>query len=148
MKGVLEAATKSIWTEIRDLALKKGTETLVAEGIKSVIEVVKRRHIRRDEYDFAEWKKAQSKQDKATPDEKAADEEATPDKAESDEPGNGPVIAEYAEAIRAAGGEAELFEYPGSVHAFYNDARPEVFQPDHAALAWDRTLAFLRARLG
>ena len=69
-------------------------------------------------------------------------------KAESDEPGNGPVIAEYAEAIRAAGGEAELFEYPGSVHAFYNDARPEVFQPDHAALAWDRTLAFLRARLG
>ena len=69
-------------------------------------------------------------------------------KAESDEPGNGPVIAEYAAAILAAGGDAELFEYPGSVHAFYNDARPEVFQPDHAALAWDRTLAFLRARIG
>lgn len=69
-------------------------------------------------------------------------------KAESDEPGNGPVIAEYAAAIRAAGGEAELFEYPGSVHAFYNDARPEVFQPDHAALAWERTIDVLRARLG
>jgi carboxymethylenebutenolidase len=69
-------------------------------------------------------------------------------KAESDEPGNGPVIAEYAVAIQAAGGEAELFEYPGSVHAFYNDARTEVFQPDHAALAWDRTLEFLRARIG
>lgn len=69
-------------------------------------------------------------------------------KAESDEPGNGPVIAEYAAAIRAAGGEAELFEYPGSVHAFYNDARPEVFQPDNAALAWDRTIDVLRARLG
>jgi carboxymethylenebutenolidase len=69
-------------------------------------------------------------------------------KAESDEPGNGPVIAEYAAAIAASGGEIELFEYPGSVHAFYNDARPEVFQPDNAAVAWDRTLAFLHARLG
>lgn len=69
-------------------------------------------------------------------------------KAESDEPGNGPVIAEYAAAIRAAGGEADLFEYPGSVHAFYNDARPEVFQPDNAALAWGRTIDVLRARLG
>lgn len=88
MKGVLEAATKSIWTEIRDLALKKGTETLVAEGIKSVIEIAKRRHIRRDEYDFAEWKKAQAKQAKAddpkADDEKPADEEAA-EKPESDD---------------------------------------------------------------
>ena len=27
----------------------------------------------------------------------------------------------------------EIFDYPDSVHAFYNDARPEVFQPDNAA---------------
>jgi carboxymethylenebutenolidase len=65
-------------------------------------------------------------------------------KAESDEPGNGPAIAAYAEAITAAGGSIELFEYPGSVHAFFNDDRPEVFQADHAALAWQRTLDFLR----
>lgn len=64
-------------------------------------------------------------------------------KAESDEPGNGPIIAEYAEAIIAAGGSVELFEYAGSVHAFFNDERPEVFQADHAALAWQRTLDFL-----
>ena len=32
-------------------------------------------------------------------------------KAESDEPGNGPAIAEYAAAIAAAGGQVEVFEY-------------------------------------
>jgi len=63
MKDILEAAGKSLWKEMRDLALKKGTETLVAEGIKSLVEVVKRRRIRRDEYDFAEWKKAQNPPD-------------------------------------------------------------------------------------
>lgn len=65
-------------------------------------------------------------------------------KALSDEPGNGPVIAEYAAAIEAAGGEVDLFEYPDSVHAFFNDARPEVYQEDNAALAWERTLRLFR----
>lgn len=69
-------------------------------------------------------------------------------KAESDEPGNGPVIAEYAEAISRAGGSVELFEYAGSVHAFFNDDRPEVYQADHAALAWQRTLEFLKRCAG
>ena len=65
-------------------------------------------------------------------------------KAESDEPGNGPAIAEYAAAIAAAGGEVEVFEYPGSVHAFYNDARPEVYQAANATFAWERTLQLFR----
>ncbi len=69
-------------------------------------------------------------------------------KAESDEPGTGPVIAEYAAAISAAGGVVQIFDYPGSVHAFFNDDRPEVYQPANADLAWERTAAFLRDRLG
>ena len=69
-------------------------------------------------------------------------------KALSDEPGNGPVIGRYAEAIAAAGGSVEIFDYPDSVHAFYNDARPEVFQPANAALAWERTLAAFRGCTG
>lgn len=64
--------------------------------------------------------------------------------AESDESWAGPRIAAYAEAIRAAGGSAEVHRYPGSVHAFFNDDRPEVFQPEHAGLAWQRTLDALR----
>lgn len=69
-------------------------------------------------------------------------------KAESDEPGTGASIAAYAEAITAAGGEVTIYDYPGSVHAFFNDARPEVFQADNAELAWERTLAALRAITG
>lgn len=73
-----------------------------------------------------------------------AGKRAVINKAESDEPGNGPAIARYADAIIEAGGSVKVFDYPGSVHAFFNDARPDVFQPDNAALAWQRTLSALR----
>ena len=66
-------------------------------------------------------------------------------KAESDEGWAGPRIAEYADAIAAAGGNVTIHDYPGSVHAFFNDDRPEVFQERNADTAWKRSLAFLRA---
>lgn len=65
-------------------------------------------------------------------------------KAESDEGWAGPRIAEYADAIAAAGGHVTIHDYPGSVHAFFNDDRPEVFQEWNAQSAWNRSLAFLR----
>ena len=65
-------------------------------------------------------------------------------KAESDEEWAGPAIAQYAEAITEAGGVVQVVDYPGSVHAFFNDARPEVYQAEHAQSAWSSTLAFLR----
>lgn len=68
-------------------------------------------------------------------------------KAESDEEHAGPRIAEYADAIRRAGGEVSIFDYPGSQHAFFNDERPEVFDAQHAAAAWQRSIEFLDARL-
>jgi len=68
-------------------------------------------------------------------------------KAESDEPHAGPRIAEYADAIRTAGGEISIFDYPGSEHAFFNDDRPEVFHAEHAQVAWQRSIDFLDARL-
>lgn len=69
-------------------------------------------------------------------------------KALSDEPGTGPVIAEYAAAIEAAGGDVQVIDYPDSVHAFFNDDRPEVYQRANAERAWERTLEFFRERLG
>lgn len=68
-------------------------------------------------------------------------------KAESDEGHAGPRIAEYVGAIRAAGGEVSVFDYPGSQHAFFNDDRPEVYSAEHAALAWQRSVEFLASRL-
>jgi carboxymethylenebutenolidase len=74
-----------------------------------------------------------------------ADKSAMVHKAESDEEGTGAAIAQYAEAIAANGGSVEIFDYPHSVHAFFNDARPEVYQAENARLAWERTIAFFHA---
>jgi carboxymethylenebutenolidase len=50
------------------------------------------------------------------------------------------------EAITAAGGSMELHVYEAD-HAFVNDTRPEVHDPESARLAWERSVAFLRAHL-
>lgn len=68
-------------------------------------------------------------------------------KAESDERAHGLAIAEYVSAISSHGGNATVIDYPGSVHAFFNDDRPEVFQQKNADIAWSTTLAFLGGRL-
>jgi carboxymethylenebutenolidase len=52
------------------------------------------------------------------------------------------------QAIEEAGGTVEVFDYPGTDHAFFNDDRPEVHDAQASGLAWDRTVAFLHERLG
>jgi carboxymethylenebutenolidase len=59
----------------------------------------------------------------------------------------GAGIVAAAEAIEAAGGEVSAYEYPGTDHAFFNDTRPEVYNPEQAAVAWQRTLDFLAERI-
>ena len=60
-----------------------------------------------------------------------------------------PVEVAYAmeAAIRAAGREITLHVYLGTQHWFFEPDRPE-YDPAAAALAWGRTIAFLRERLG
>ncbi|MEO8105855.1 MAG: dienelactone hydrolase family protein [Actinomycetes bacterium] len=50
-------------------------------------------------------------------------------------------------AVEEAGGSIEIFDYPGTQHAFFNDARPEVYDAAASETAWQRTVEFLRARL-
>ena len=50
-------------------------------------------------------------------------------------------------AIEDAGGKVEVYDYPGTNHAFFNDTRPGVYDSDAAVLAWDRTVALFRERL-
>jgi carboxymethylenebutenolidase len=59
-----------------------------------------------------------------------------------------PGIQQAKAAIEAAGGECQLYDYPGTEHAFFNDERPEVHHPAAAETAWERSLAFLASRLG
>jgi carboxymethylenebutenolidase len=59
-----------------------------------------------------------------------------------------PGIRAAVQGIEAAGGEAEVFDYPGTRHAFFNDARPEVYDRAAAEQAWERTVEFLHRHLG
>jgi carboxymethylenebutenolidase len=49
--------------------------------------------------------------------------------------------------LQAAGVDVEFVWYPGTDHAFFNDDRPEVYDPEASQLAWDRTLSFFRKHL-
>jgi carboxymethylenebutenolidase len=57
---------------------------------------------------------------------------------------------EAAEAIQrelAARGQPMELHIHDADHAFMNDTRPEVYNPEAAKLAWERTLAFLKHHL-
>jgi carboxymethylenebutenolidase len=49
--------------------------------------------------------------------------------------------------IEKAGGDVEVYDYPGSSHAFFNDTRPEVHDPEASAAAWASVVPFLRANI-
>ena len=48
--------------------------------------------------------------------------------------------------LHLLGLDTTFHRYPGAGHWFFESDRPE-HEPDAAALAWDRTLAFLRQHL-
>ncbi|MGO9559503.1 MAG: dienelactone hydrolase family protein, partial [Acidimicrobiales bacterium] len=60
-----------------------------------------------------------------------------------------PEVAHELEAKLIEGGnpDAVVYIYPGADHAFFNDTRPEVYDAEAAALAWQRTIDFFRSRL-
>lgn len=56
------------------------------------------------------------------------------------------VAAKVQKLIQEQGGTMELFVYDAP-HAFCNDTRGEVYTPEAAATAWQRTLEFMRQHL-
>jgi carboxymethylenebutenolidase len=67
--------------------------------------------------------------------------------AEHDQLADPDSVRALEEELRGLGKEVEFFTYPGTDHAFFNDDRPEVFVPEAAATAWERTIEFLRSHL-
>ena len=58
------------------------------------------------------------------------------------------AVRELESKLHALGKQAEMNIYENTDHAFFNDTRPEVYDPQAAADAWRRTLAFFRQHLG
>lgn len=54
---------------------------------------------------------------------------------------------ELQKKLRAMGKNVDVAIYPSADHAFFNDARPEVYKPEAAADAWRRTIELFRQNL-
>ena len=67
--------------------------------------------------------------------------------AESDEWEPLENVREMEAALRAAGREVTIHQYPNTGHWFFESDRPDAYQPEAAHLAWQRTLEFLRRYL-
>jgi len=57
------------------------------------------------------------------------------------------MVKELEQNLRGAGHAPEFHSYPGARHWFAEPSRPQ-YDPTAAALAWDRTLHFLKKQLG
>jgi len=53
-------------------------------------------------------------------------------------------VADLEARLQALGKTVSLEVHPGTDHAFFNDTRPEVYDAEAAALAWDDTVGFFR----
>ncbi|WP_088320364.1 dienelactone hydrolase family protein [Kineosporia sp. R_H_3] len=67
---------------------------------------------------------------------------------EEDGTSSAPGIQLAKSSIEGADGEVEIFDYPGTKHAFFNDERPEVYDAAAADAAWTRTVDFFHSKLG
>ena len=56
-------------------------------------------------------------------------------------------IPAFEEALKKAGIEYKIFIYEGAGHAFFNDTGSR-YHKEAAALAWERTIAFFKEKLG
>ncbi len=68
--------------------------------------------------------------------------------AEKDQFASPASARELESRLKSLGKQVEFHVYAGTDHAFFNDARPDVYNAEASKLSWDRTLAFFRQHLG
>lgn len=67
--------------------------------------------------------------------------------AENDDSAGPMAVEKLEKELGGRGVAVELFVYPGTEHAFFNDSRPEVYDAEASVLAWERTIPFLHSAL-
>jgi carboxymethylenebutenolidase len=67
--------------------------------------------------------------------------------AEDDPYNSAETVAEMKQALQEAGRPATFYTYPGTKHWFFDANRPDAYDAEAVALAWERTIAFLSAEL-
>ena len=55
------------------------------------------------------------------------------------------IARQLEQQLKTLGKQVDFKIYPGTDHAFFNDTRPEVYNAQAAADAWQRTIQFLRS---
>ena len=58
------------------------------------------------------------------------------------------VVRNLEQQLKSLGKQVDVIIYPGADHAFFNDTRPTVFQPEAASDAWQHTIDFFNKHLG
>ncbi|HEX8033640.1 MAG TPA: dienelactone hydrolase family protein [Ktedonobacterales bacterium] len=56
-------------------------------------------------------------------------------------------VAAMEHDLQAAGKQTTFYTYPGTTHWFFEANRPDAYDAEAAALAWERTIAFLNTEL-
>jgi len=56
-------------------------------------------------------------------------------------------VKKLRKSLANAGKEAEFYTYSGTSHWFCEDDRADAYDPDAAALAWERMIPFLQKHL-
>ncbi len=67
--------------------------------------------------------------------------------AELDDFASKEAVEALGEELKASGIEANLKIYPRSQHAFFNDTRPEVYDPEASKVAFDETIEFFNREI-
>jgi carboxymethylenebutenolidase len=57
------------------------------------------------------------------------------------------LVGKLEQRVRAAGREIETHVYPGTAHWFFEEDRPDAYDPKAAKQAWGRTVRFLKKHL-
>jgi carboxymethylenebutenolidase len=57
------------------------------------------------------------------------------------------TVKEFEKALEKSASAYETHIYPGTQHAFFNDARPHIYNPQAAQDAWERTLRWFKQYL-